>query len=636
MSSGRINNHQNMVDQDDTDLSFEALTFGGGSNDKDDTSPTESPVQRKENKDMGGFSSKSPITVRSPVLLEQEKERGTTSVYISTQGENKIDVPSLLKRVELFGTVKAHYFREKQNFGFVQFLDAGCVDAVIDDLNKNGVDGVSILAEKAVQVSKTTGRASPTSVGGTPFSPSTPITPSVHMSHLLGGGHLLSSTPNGTPLFQANNSSLLPPVGSSGGVVVVGPEKPDTILVLKNLPFSLKQDQLQEILMQMNSNAPQSINLHFDNLGVFRGMAFIKYRNLDDAIKVYDNLNGYDVGGRKVRVEYKRKNKGQPSDVPQEWIDDEDLRKLWEQVKEFSANPNIHEVSLNSHLTPSQRKQIHAMADKLKLSHFSNGEGEQRHICLKKSSSPSPIMSSSSSSSQHHHYLSSPHTNGSHPMSSSSIGGGGNMSGQAHMMMMNNGGASSYGHGGSGNGGGAPTTPTHQHQHMNGTPSSNNGQYLSVDGNRGIEIKGRRRQNSDAIKICSPSNNNGGGSYNGGSSVEKYNNNNRSGSVSSGSYSKKDSGFTPSDNHDWRSPPPASPTSNQAPTQPFTSPSSSSAASPLVSSSAVAPVRQPKGPDGSKGFTEIYKESRKSCGTQMAQVEVTPPDVLVSSASVST
>ncbi len=81
----------------------------------------------------------------------------------------------------------------------------------------------------------------------------------------------------------------------------------------------------------MNTTAPQSINLHFDNLGVFRGMvsiksryslyyyrslvlriqAFIKYRLLEDAIKVYESLNGYDVGGRKVRVEYKRKNKGQ-------------------------------------------------------------------------------------------------------------------------------------------------------------------------------------------------------------------------------------------------------------------------------------------------------------------------------------
>jgi RNA recognition motif. (a.k.a. RRM, RBD, or RNP domain) len=63
--------------------------------------------------------------------------------------------------------------------------------------------------------------------------------------------------------------------------------------------------------MAMNTTAPQSINLHFDNMGVFRGMAFIKYRSLDDAIKVYEALNGYDVGGRKVRVEYKRKNKGQ-------------------------------------------------------------------------------------------------------------------------------------------------------------------------------------------------------------------------------------------------------------------------------------------------------------------------------------
>jgi len=586
MSSGR-NNHHNM-EQDDTDLSFEALTFGGSDN-HNELSPTDSPVQRKEPK-----SSKKSPNVRSPVQ-EQEKEKGTTSVYISTQGENKIDVQSLLKRVELFGTVKAHYFREKQNFGFVQFLDASAVDAVIDDLNKNGVDGVPILAEKAV-VSKTTGRASPTSVGGTPFSPSTPMTPSIHSGSSIGSVGLFSSTPNGTSLFSANNSSLLPQVG---------PEKPDTILVLKNLPFSLKQDQLQEILMQMNSNAPQSINLHFDNLGVFRGMAFIKYRNLDDAIKVFDNLNGYDVGGRKVRVEYKRKNKGQPSDVPQEWIDDEDLRKLWEQVKEFNANPNLHEVSLSPLLNPSQRKQIHAMADKLKLTHFSNGDGEQRHICLKKpqQTSPSPVMMNGGGNGM----VNSHSGHNIHVSLSSSLGqhnGHGTSS-------------SSYGHMNGGNTANSAQNGSIPSSTMVGSGSSNNvsSQYLNVD-NRGIEIKGRRRQNSDAMKSgTSPS---GGGNSFGGSSVE--------GKYRSGSYSnKKNEPSTPtaSDSHmDWRSPPPASPTTKNTPSEPFTSPSSSSSAAAAAAAAAIAPVRQPKGPDGSKGFTEIYKESRKTCGLQVGSVVV--------------
>lgn len=131
---------------------------------------------------------------------------------------------------------------------------------------------------------------------GIPFSPSTSATGSIASTFAVASPATSTAAPN-----------LTSPNITTATVV----EKPDTILVLKNLPFSLKQDQLQEILMAMNTTAPQSINLHFDNMGVFRGMAFIKYRALDDAIKVYEALNGYDVGGRKVRVEYKRKNKGQ-------------------------------------------------------------------------------------------------------------------------------------------------------------------------------------------------------------------------------------------------------------------------------------------------------------------------------------
>lgn len=44
---------------------------------------------------------------------------------MSTLGEGeRIEVPALLKRLEQFGVVKAYYFKEKQNFGFVQFLDS--------------------------------------------------------------------------------------------------------------------------------------------------------------------------------------------------------------------------------------------------------------------------------------------------------------------------------------------------------------------------------------------------------------------------------------------------------------------------------------------------------------------------------
>ncbi len=90
-------------------------------------------------------------------------------MYISTKGdEERIDVPVLLKRLEQFGVVKASYFKEKQNFGFVQFLDASVcltyvittnwvlrllikhftqvVDVVIDNISKISItEGVTLI-----------------------------------------------------------------------------------------------------------------------------------------------------------------------------------------------------------------------------------------------------------------------------------------------------------------------------------------------------------------------------------------------------------------------------------------------------------------------------------------------------------
>ena len=53
------------------------------------------------------------------------------------------------------------------------------------------------------------------------------------------------------------------------------PKKSST-LVLKNLPFQLRQETLAEILARLKCQ-PQTINYHYDTTGAFRGMAFVKY-----------------------------------------------------------------------------------------------------------------------------------------------------------------------------------------------------------------------------------------------------------------------------------------------------------------------------------------------------------------------
>jgi hypothetical protein len=51
---------------------------------------------------------------------------------------------------------------------------------------------------------------------------------------------------------------------------------------------------------------PYAFNYHLDQQGSFRGLAFANFRQSADADAVVVALNGFDVQGRKLRVEYKK------------------------------------------------------------------------------------------------------------------------------------------------------------------------------------------------------------------------------------------------------------------------------------------------------------------------------------------
>ena len=78
-----------------------------------------------------------------------------------------------------------------------------------------------------------------------------------------------------------------------------------TAIVIKNIPFAVKKEQLVELMTQMNLPLPYAFNYHFDN-GVFRGLAFANFTSADETAQVIDNLNHYELQGRKLRVEYKK------------------------------------------------------------------------------------------------------------------------------------------------------------------------------------------------------------------------------------------------------------------------------------------------------------------------------------------
>ena len=78
-----------------------------------------------------------------------------------------------------------------------------------------------------------------------------------------------------------------------------------TAIVIKNIPFAVKKEQLVDLMTQMNLPLPYAFNYHFDN-GVFRGLAFANFTSADETATVIDNLNHFELQGRKLRVEYKK------------------------------------------------------------------------------------------------------------------------------------------------------------------------------------------------------------------------------------------------------------------------------------------------------------------------------------------
>lgn len=78
-----------------------------------------------------------------------------------------------------------------------------------------------------------------------------------------------------------------------------------TAIVIKNIPFAVKKEQLLDIMTKLALPLPYAFNYHFDS-GVFRGLAFANFALADETHQVVSALNGRDIGGRKLRVEYKK------------------------------------------------------------------------------------------------------------------------------------------------------------------------------------------------------------------------------------------------------------------------------------------------------------------------------------------
>ncbi|EGN96149.1 hypothetical protein SERLA73DRAFT_185740 [Serpula lacrymans var. lacrymans S7.3] len=121
-----------------------------------------------------------------------------------------------------------------------------------------------------------------------------------------------SLSPNNTSDFSSAGGSPpmahlnAPPIAPSTPSQNADDEIIPTAIVIKNIPFNVKRETLLDIIASLSIPTPYAFNYHLDQQGSFRGLAFANFRQSIDADAVVAALNGFDVQGRKLRVEYKK------------------------------------------------------------------------------------------------------------------------------------------------------------------------------------------------------------------------------------------------------------------------------------------------------------------------------------------
>ncbi|KAI2610821.1 uncharacterized protein GGS25DRAFT_519119 [Hypoxylon fragiforme] len=206
-----------------------------------------------------------------------------------------------------------------------------------------------------------------------------------------------------------------------------------TAIVIKNIQFQCRKEILQGLMASMNLPQPYAFNYHFDK-GVFRGLAFANFSTAEDTALVIQKMNGLEVMGRKLRVEYKkmlpqderdridrekREKRGQleeqhraplpmhqqsalqalgvsvnkqPSNSPLRDVDlnDPTTLEFYTQLTLFKSDPSREVHIFSPDVTPEQRRQIHILAHNMGLEHRSVGEADRRQIQIMKRPQNSP------------------------------------------------------------------------------------------------------------------------------------------------------------------------------------------------------------------------------------------------------
>ena len=216
-----------------------------------------------------------------------------------------------------------------------------------------------------------------------------------------------------------------------------------TAIVIKNIPFAVKKEQLVQLMVDLNLPLPYAFNYHFDN-GVFRGLAFANFTSPNETEQVINSLNHMELSGRKLRVEYKkmlplqererierekRERRGQleeqhrpmpggnqlntqlsmgsmarntpsplsqragnkpgmsPSNLNPGMVNTQDVDmndpktlEFYTEMMLFRRDTSREVLIFPAHLDPPSRRIVHTLAHHMGLQHTSRGTGEQRQV----------------------------------------------------------------------------------------------------------------------------------------------------------------------------------------------------------------------------------------------------------------
>jgi len=124
----------------------------------------------------------------------------------------------------------------------------------------------------------------------------------------------VTAEPPALPAASSTEGSTIPKIEpsslgeSASGLPEPGLEDSKNTLVIKNLPFKFTKPELDELLANHQAKS-KNVRMLRDSSGRFTGIGFIRCPSKEEAGRLIISMDGLDIGGRAIQVEFKKKKK---------------------------------------------------------------------------------------------------------------------------------------------------------------------------------------------------------------------------------------------------------------------------------------------------------------------------------------